>query len=314
MENNAKSEVVQRYVDILTNAGFKAVFGDVANKDAVMMIINEFLPENRKVEHIDYLPTNYQGPVLSLNKEHQYDFMCRDSSGALFIVEMQCYTEKGWFLRCVSYASRAYDRQSRRGEDYEIDPVYLIGLMGVPINHPDKDFWKDRYVSEYTFREKTTGDLLAETIFIIFAEQAGFDKDLDDCVTAQDRMLFVLKNLGKLKGRPKWLQDEVYECIFRACEISAFTEEKRIEYETEMNDEKRLNGMMRAKLEEGIEQGLEKGLEKGRAEGLQQGRSEERTDMVLKMYSKGMTLKDISALLDISESELKPIIDTIDSK
>ena len=154
------------------------------------------------------------------------------------------------------------------------------------------------HISEYTFREKTTGDLLAETIFIIFAELAGFDKDLDDCVTAQDRMLFVLKNLGKLKGRPKWLQDEVYECIFRACEISAFTEEKRIEYETEMNDEKRLNGMMRAKLEEGIEQGLEKG----------------RADTILKMYSKGMTLKDISSLLDISETELKSIIDTIDSK
>lgn len=150
------------------------------------------------------------------------------------------------------------------------------------------------HISEYTFREKTTGDLLAETIFIIFAELAGFDKDLDDCVTAQDRMLFVLKNLGKLKDRPKWLQDEIYECIFRACEISAFTEEKRIEYETEMNDEKRLNGMMRAKLEE------------GRAEG--------RADTILKMYSKGMTLKDISSLLDISESELKSIIDTIDSK
>ena len=150
------------------------------------------------------------------------------------------------------------------------------------------------HISEYTFREKTTGDLLAETIFIIFAELAGFDKDLDDCVTVQDRMLFVLKNLGKLKDRPKWLQDEIYECIFRACEISAFTEEKRIEYETEMNDEKRLNGMMRAKLEE------------GRAEG--------RADTILKMYSKGMTLKDISSLLDISESELKSIIDTIDSK
>ncbi|MBE6243157.1 MAG: Rpn family recombination-promoting nuclease/putative transposase [Bacteroidales bacterium] len=308
MENNAKSEVAQRYVDILTNAGFKAVFGDVANKDAVMMIINEFLPENRKVEHIDYLPTNYQGPVLSLNKEHQYDFMCRDSSGALFIVEMQCYTEKSWFQRCVSYASRAYDRQSRKGDNYDVSPVYLIGLMGVPINHPDKDFWKDRYVSEYTFREKTTGDLLAETIFIIFAELAGFDKTLEVCVTAQDRMLFVLKNLGKLKGRPKWLQDDVYECIFRACEISAFTEEKRIEYETEMNDEKRLNGMMRAKLEEGIEQGLEKGREEGRSEGLQQGRSEERTDMVLKMYSKGMSAEDISALLDIPLAEINIVL------
>ena len=170
------------------------------------------------------------------------------------------------------------------------------------------------HISEYTFRVTTTGDLLAETIFIIFAELAGFDKDLDDCVTAQDRMLFVLKNLGKLKGRPKWLQDEVYECIFRACEISAFTEEKRIEYETEMNDEKRLNGMMRAKLEEGIEQGLEQGLEKGREEGRAEGLQKGRSDMILKMYSKGMTLKDISSLLDISESELKSIIDTIDSK
>lgn len=116
--------------------------------------------------------------------------------------------------------------------------------------------------------------MLAETIFIIFVELEGFDKTLEECVTAQDRMLYVLKNLGRLKNRPQWLQDEIYECIFRACEISAFTEEKRIEYETEMNDEKRLNGMMRAKLEEGIEQGLEK------------GRSEERTDMVLKMSRK----------------------------
>ena len=206
MENSANSKVVQRYVDILTNPGFKAVFGDVANKDAVMMIINEFLPAHRKVQHIEYLPTNHQGPVLSLNKEHQFDFMCRDISGTVFIVEMQCYTEKSWFQRCVSYASRAYDRQSRTGKGYGVSPVYLIGLMGVPINHPDKDFWKGRYVSEYTFREKSCGDLLAETIFIIFAELAGFDKTLEECVTAQDRMLYVLKNLGRLKNRPQWLQ------------------------------------------------------------------------------------------------------------
>ena len=55
--------------------------------------------------------------------------------------------------------------------------------------------------SEYTFRGTTTGDFLAGTIFIIFAKLAGFDKDQDDCVTAQARMLFVRKNLGKLKDR-----------------------------------------------------------------------------------------------------------------
>ena len=31
--------VVQRYVDILTNGGFKALFGDVNNKDVVISIL-----------------------------------------------------------------------------------------------------------------------------------------------------------------------------------------------------------------------------------------------------------------------------------
>ena len=51
------------------------------------------------------------------------------------------------------------------------------------------------HISEYTFCEITTGDLLAETIFIIFAELAGFDKDLDDCVTALDISESELKSI-----------------------------------------------------------------------------------------------------------------------
>jgi hypothetical protein len=44
----------------------------------------------------------------------------------------------------------------------------LIGLMGTEIQHPDMDQWQDRFVSEYTFREKESHDLLEETIVIIF--------------------------------------------------------------------------------------------------------------------------------------------------
>lgn len=53
-------------------------------------------------------------------------------------------------------------------------PVYLIGLMDIEIGHPDKDFWKDRYVSEYTFRENESDDLPAGTIVIIIREMAHF--------------------------------------------------------------------------------------------------------------------------------------------
>ena len=258
--------VVQRYVDILTNGGFKALFGDVNNKDVVISILNVLLPEHRQIAYIDYLPTELQGPVVDQSKEFHYDFMCRDESGTFFIVELQKYWEDDWFKRCVSYASRAYDRQNRRGQNYDVPPVYLIGLMDIEVGHPDVEFWKDKYVSEYTFREKESHDLLAETIVIIFAEMAHFDKRAEECVTETDRMLYVLKFIGRMMEQPAWLQNEVYTRIFSACEIAGFPEDKRIKYEQEMNDEKRLRSEYNTARRMGLEEGLEKGREEARLE------------------------------------------------
>ena len=87
MEKN-KPEVVQRYVDLLSNSGFKAVFGDRNNKDVVMSVINMLLPEGKRVEEIEYAPTEQQGQQET-NKEFRYDFMCRGVDGSFFIVEVQ---------------------------------------------------------------------------------------------------------------------------------------------------------------------------------------------------------------------------------
>ena len=61
----------KEYVNIMSNAGFKALFGDMNNKEAVISIINAFLPSHRKVVDIDYLPTEHQGSVIDVNKDFQ---------------------------------------------------------------------------------------------------------------------------------------------------------------------------------------------------------------------------------------------------
>ena len=290
--NYKRVGTVQRYVDILTNGGFKALFGDKANKDVVMSIINVLLPDHRKVTEIDYLPTEYQGQVVDLNKEYHYDFMCKDESGTVFIVELQRYQDDYWFKRCVSYACRAYDRQNRKGEDYNVAPVYLIGLMDVPIDHPDKDFWKDRYVSEYTFREKESHDLLGETIVIIFAEMANFSKAAEDCVTEVDKMLYLLKNIGRMMDQPGWLQHEVYTRIFDACEIAGFDEDKLIKYDKDMYDERRLKSEMNTAKRIGYEDGHKEGRAEGRAE------------VALRMLDSGMDISQIAQLTGLSIEEV----------
>ena len=204
----------------------------------------------------------------------------------MFIVELQRYRDDHWFKRCVSYASRAYDRQNRKGEDYDVPPVYLIGLMGVEVDHPDKEYWRDKYVSEYTFREKNCHDLLGETIVIIFAEMANFRKDSEDCVTEVNKML----------DQPCWLQHEVYTRIFNACEIAGFTEDKRIKYEKEMYDERRLKSEMQTAKRLGFEQGVKEGREEGREE------------LIRTIHSKGFSVMEIAQMLDMDPARIEIIL------
>ena len=107
-----------RYVNLLKNSGFHALFGDEDNKDVVIGVLNMLLPAHHQVTDFTYLRTELHGPLLT-NREYRYDFVCRDTAGLTFIVEMQCYDEAYWFKRCVSYCCRSYDRLTVKGEKKE---------------------------------------------------------------------------------------------------------------------------------------------------------------------------------------------------
>ena len=311
MESKDRSAVVkQRYVNILTNGGFKAFFGDKNNKLEVIDILNALLPEHRQVADIDYLPTEHFGQTEE-NKEFHYDFMCRDSTGASFIVEAQRYKEADWFRRCVSYASRVYDIQNESGGNYAIPPVYLIGLMGVDVGHHDMEQWRDRYISEYTFREKETHELLDETIFIIFAELTRFNKRAEDCETELDRMMYVLKNSENLAAPSGWLTNPVYARILKAFEIPKFSKAKRLQYNKDMYDERRRIGEMKAAKQDGLEEGMAMGLirgrEEGREEGLQLGALQASRLIAKKLLETGQSVSDVSGLTGLSEEEIRSL-------
>ena len=172
-ENDNRTSA-QRYVDILTEAGFKAVFGVEKNKDVLIGLLNVVLPAHRRVTDLAYSTTEVPGFTMS-NKSVRLDLRCTGEDGTRFIVEMQCYRQLNFFRRCVEYAAKVYDSGSERGDahGYDIPPVYFVGLLntGVPkFDRSDSAVWRDRYVSEYTFREKESHEVVDETIFLIFAE------------------------------------------------------------------------------------------------------------------------------------------------
>ena len=150
--------------------------------------------------------------------------------------------------------------------------LYFIGFMDTDLKHENEQAWEGKYISEYTFMEKNTHELQDETIFIIFAELKRF---------------------------------------FRACEIAAFDEKKRAQYEQDMYDERRFQGQMAASYKNGLEAGIAEGRAEGReaglTEGLEKGREEERLEMARKMLAEGIPVGVVVKCSGLSAEEISSL-------
>ena len=295
--------IVQRYVDILTDAGFKAVFGDQRNKDVLMDLLNVLLPAERRVEEIEYNTTEIPG-FTPETKSVRIDLRCTSSDGTRFIVEMQKSRQKNFFRRCVEYASKVYDSGSRRGDNqrYDIQPVYFIGILGTRgllKGHTGPE-WEDVYFSEYTFREKRTHEVPDETISLIFAELDRFDKSLAQCESLQEKWCYSLKHVGKLHELPDGLKIRTFERLFEACEIARFSPEKKLQYESDMITERDYYNI----LETAKEDGEAKGLARGREEGFAEGEAKGIGKVAKAMLASGMPVEQISSLTGLSAEEI----------
>ena len=317
----------QRYVDILTEAGFKAVFGVEKNKDILIGLLNVVLPAGRRVSDLAYSTTEVPGFTLS-NKSVRLDLRCTGEDGTRFIVEMQCYRQLNFFRRCVEYAAKVYDAGAARGDGggYGIQPVYFVALMntGVPkFDRSDAGIWRDRFVSEYTFREKISHEVVDETIFLNFVELNRFDKRLDDCVDLADKWFYSLKHMGSMEGLPEGLRVEVFERLFEACEIAKFTPDEKLEYEHDMMTERDYTNILNTYRAEGLAEGLAEGEAKGKAEGLAEGEAkgkaegrlegkaegltEGKTEVARAMKTKGLGMDLISELTGLPEDDIRKL-------
>ena len=306
-------EKVQRYVDILTDAGFKAVFGDERNKDVLVDLINVVLPEDRHVKDIAYSTTEIPGLTLA-NKSIRLDLRCTGDDGSVFIVELQCYHQHNFFKRCVEYAAKVYDSGSARGDagNYGLPPVYFIGLMAkdAPVfDRSDEVVWKDRFVSEYTFREKVSHDVVDDTIFLIFVELNRFGKKDKECVSMMDKWMFALKHVGTLDRLPEDLRIKAFERLFEACEIAKFDPDTKLKYEHDMMTEKDYYSILNTYRDEGKEEGKAEGVKEGLEKGRNEGQEKEKIKIATAMLKMELSTETIMQATGLSEEEVARLKD-----
>ncbi len=291
----------QRYVDMMSDAGFKAVFGDKGNKEVLADLLNLLLPKHRKVEEITYATTEIQGLTPS-TRGVRFDLRCRGADGTTFIVEMQRGSQEYFFKRCISYTSKVYDAETEKGKSkdkspgYDIPPVYLIAILEESMPHADEALWTDEVVSRYTFMETRTKEFADETIFTIFVELGRFKKELYECETLMDKWCYSFKNMGTLEDMPQEMEKDVFGKLFDCAEIAGFDMEKRLIYEKDMYTERD-----RIAREAFLEK---KGREEGRKHGLEEGKME----IAGRMIEAGMPLEQIASLCGLTEENVRELM------
>ncbi len=90
------NDLDKRFAAITWDAGFKVTFRDPDNTKAMILLLNTFLPLERKVQSITFPDRELDG-MSQDNKSHRFDIRCKDQFGNDFIVEMQRGAFKEFF-------------------------------------------------------------------------------------------------------------------------------------------------------------------------------------------------------------------------
>ena len=279
-------KIEERYISLLTDFGFKRIFGTTPNKDLLINFLNSLFEGFQVIKDVKYLNSEHVGDVYAERKAI-FDVYCENENGEKFIVEMQNAYQKYFKDRSLFYSTFPIREQAPKGADwnFKLDHVYTVALLNFDLS--EEAFDKDDINHDVGLLDKKTHKVFNDKLSFKYVEIAKFDKTEDELVTLYDKWLYVLKNLSRLDERPAALKEKVFTKLFKEAEIAKFTPTELKEYEDSL------------KAYRDVKNSIDTALEKGR--------EEKAIQIAKKMLDAGMDIDTIINMTDLSKSEIEKL-------
>lgn len=287
-------KIEEKYINPLTDFGFKKIFGTEPNKDLLIDFLNEIIP-NRKIKDLTY-STNEHFGKYEIDRKAIFDIYCIGENEERFIVEMQKAKQNYFKDRSVFYASFPIQEQAKRGDwDYRLEPVFSIGILDFEFDEHKKE---DDLLHIIELKNQKC-EIFYDKLKFIYIELPKFKKDYSELETHFDKWLYVFTHLQKLQDRPKALQERVFKKLFEVAEIAGFTEKERKEYEESLKTYRDIKNVVdTAKAE-------------GKIEGKAEGKIEKEEEVIERCMEENMQSKVISKIVNLPITEVNKIIEKI---
>ena len=287
--------IEERYISLLTDFGFKRIFGTAPNKDLLINFLNSLFDGRKVIKSLKYSNSEHVGDIYTERKAI-FDVYCESEDGEKFIVEMQNASQKFFKDRSVYYSTFPIREQAPKGDtwNYKLNPVYTVALLNYDMK--DETAFDMNEISHHVqLCDTATKRVFYDKLEFIYVEVAKFNKTENELVTPYDKWLYALKNLSSLNERPAALRDKIFDRLFQVAEIAKFTPVELKEYEDSL------------KTYRDLKNSLDTAEEKGREEGRVEGEKRKAIAIARNLKSMGMSISDVSKATGLQEEEIKAL-------
>ena len=321
-----------------TDIGFKIIFGQPASKDLLITLLNELLAGEHQIENLIFLDKENRSDNMD-DAGIIYDLYCLTTTGEYIIVEMQNRMHSNFLDRTLFYMCRAIGRQVENirekkqkerelcqtesdleedndflgepkpdsyGSRYKLSTVYGVFLMN--FSEPGLE---DKFRTDTVIADRESGKVVNAHFRQIYLQFPFFKKELNECETLYDKLIYTLKNMQHWNRMPDALKEQVFSRLEELAAVANLSLEDRIAYDKAL-DRYRVSRIVE---EDAREAGWKKGLAEGRAEGhaegkvegRAEGKAEEKRAIARNMKAIGLTLEQIKTATGLTENEIEAL-------
>ena len=294
------SKTIVRYVNVLIDRWFKVVFGAERNKEALIGLLRELIPE-RSIADVSYnRRKKRKNSPFEGCRDAVFDVECTDESGARFVVEMQMAEQEHFYNRALFYSTFPIQEQvlasnvrERHPHDcyFDYPPVYVISFLNFAFHEGS-----EKILYRYDLRERESGERMTDRVNFLYLEMPNAGEREPEAGDSFARKLsWAFTHMSILRERPAGLLERVFEKIFEACEVAALEETEQQKYKEDMTTKWDLHDQLSTAWHKGNREGLEAGMQRGRAEGREEGARAMQQDIAQRLKALGFSDTDIAA-------------------
>ncbi len=310
-----------RFVNPFTDLGFKIIFGQPASKDLLIILLNELLSGEHHIEDLTFLDKEDRSENIH-DKGIIYDLYCRTSTSEYIIVEMQNRWHSHFLDRTLYYVCRAVSRQMENPSSSEVrvpdtplegDSVMLMeeevsyglryrlpAVYGVFLMNFKEDGLESKFRTDTVVSDRDSGRVVNRNFRQIYLQFPYFTKELDECSTLSDKLMYALKNMNNWNRMPDALKEQVFSHLDRLAAKAHLSEGDRIAYDKAV-DRYNVSRIVENNIRE---QAVAERKVIGKAEGEAEGRLKGRLEIARKLKDNDFSIADIVRIAGLSPEEI----------